>query len=202
MQAQYIGFKICMIASGPDSMQVRWLRGMPLLVAIRPLVLARRACMPSINHGSSCHVAQETLLDPFGRIVFARFSMGGLVFRILQVVVLRFIPTLAADPTVRSCNLRHSAYLLMLLHRALRVLVLMMTIIPYPYWRIFSTYIIIFVYLIVELLMQPWRLRSVQIFSLVSHFLLLFTIGILFRPASNELVILLHALYFVLPCID
>ena len=173
---------------------------MPLVVAIRSLVLARRSCTSSINHGSSCHVAQETLLDPFGRIVFARFSMGGLVFRILQVVVLRCIPTLATDPAVSSGNLWHSDWLLMLLHRALRVLVLMMTIIPYPYWRLFSTYIIIFVYLIVELVMQPWRLRSVQLFSLVSHFLLLFTIGILFRPASNELLFLYDALYFELPC--
>ena len=173
---------------------------MPLLLAIRALVLACRSRGPSIIYGSSCHVAQKTLLDPFGRIVFARFSMGGLVFRILQVVVLRCIPALATDPAVRSGNLRHGAYLLMLLHRALRVLVLMMTIIPYPYWRLFSTYIIIFVYLIVELVMQPWRLRSVQLFSLVSHFLLLFTIGILFRPASNELVFLYDALYFVLPC--
>ncbi len=67
----------------------------------------------------------------------------------------------------------------------LRVMVLLMTIIPSPYWRLFSCYLIIFVYLVAELLFKPWRLRSVQIFSYVSYFLLLFAMCILFRPASE-----------------
>jgi hypothetical protein len=66
----------------------------------------------------------------------------------------------------------------------LRILVLLMTIIPDSYWKLFSMYIIISGFLIAELVIQPWRLRSVQFFSICSYFLLLFAISILFRPAS------------------
>jgi hypothetical protein len=69
----------------------------------------------------------------------------------------------------------------------LRVLVLMMTIISFPYWRLFCINMILFIYLIVELIVRPWRMKSVQVFSFASFFLLVFATGILFRPASMEL---------------
>jgi hypothetical protein len=69
----------------------------------------------------------------------------------------------------------------------LRVSVLLMTIIPSPYWRLFFSYTIIFLYLVAELIIKPWRLRSVQVFSYVSYFLLMFAMSILFRPASEQL---------------
>lgn len=47
---------------------------------------------------------------------------------------------------------------------------------------------ILFIYLIVELIVRPWRMKSVQIFSFASFFLLVFATGILFRPASMERV--------------
>jgi hypothetical protein len=81
---------------------------------------------------------------------------------------------------------------------ALRVLVLMMTIIPFPYWRLFCINIIIFIYLIVELIIRPWRMSSVQIFSIASLFLLLFATGILFRPAGRKRVLCALGLHFCL----
>jgi len=68
----------------------------------------------------------------------------------------------------------------------LRVLVLMMTIIPFPYWRLFCINMILFIYLIVELIVRPWRMKSVQVFSFASFFLLVFATGILFRPATLQ----------------
>lgn len=68
----------------------------------------------------------------------------------------------------------------------LRVLVLLMTIVPAPYWRLFSYYIVIFTFFIAELVFKPWRLRSVQLLSTVTYFILLFAIFVLARPASKS----------------
>jgi hypothetical protein len=82
-----------------------------------------------------------------------------------------------------------SQHLLILSCSILRVLVLMMTIIQFPYWRLFCINIVLFMFLIAELIIRPWRLRSVQLFSIVSQFLLVFATGILFRPACKDFVL-------------
>ena len=98
---------------------------------------------------------------------------------------------------VQLCVLAATSRLpcLMLFCSALRILVLMMTIIERPYWRLFSINTVVFAYLIVELIVKPWRLRSVQLFSYVSFFLLLYANSIFFRPACKTSTAPLFALH-------
>jgi hypothetical protein len=100
-------------------------------------------------------------------------------------------------PVTLYVSLSHfSSPLLILSCSGLRVLVLMMTIIQFPYWRLFCINIVLFIFLIAELIIKPWRLRSVQLFSTVSQFLLLFATGILFRPAGEEWVFVFVLILF------
>lgn len=169
-----------------DSSQVRWYRGMPFCMAIRSSVHSNRTVLRAPHDDLTCYVVWSPLLVFFYRKFFPRLGLGAFILRILQVVVWRLLSALAARPAVRL-TLFCAICRLISARSYLRIMVLLMTIVSSPYWRLFSSYVIIFVYLVAELIIKPWRLRSVQIFSYVSYFLLLFAMSILFRPACKEL---------------
>jgi hypothetical protein len=79
--------------------------------------------------------------------------------------------------------------------RSLRVAVLSASLIPEDYWKLFSFFMIIFLFFIFEMIFKPWRLRDVQIFSNMSYFVLLLVLFILARPASKDLPV--SSMYFL-----
>jgi hypothetical protein len=94
---------------------------------------------------------------------------------------------LAADSAVRHTSLFLLQHYLssFCARRSLRVAVLSASLIPQDYWKLFSFFMIIFLFFILEMIFKPWRLRDVQIFSNMSYFLLLLVLFILARPASK-----------------
>ena len=94
---------------------------------------------------------------------------------------------LAADSAVRHTSLFLLQHCLssFCTCRSLRVAVLGASLISEDYWKLFSIFMIIFLFFIFEMIFKPWRLRDVQIFSSMSYFILLLVLFILARPASK-----------------